>query len=63
MDKLVPRLVNNISAFKMKLKPFIPQLESKNFSKFLQLKEQGECAEDLDNFTEYIEKIINTRGF
>ena len=29
-----------------------------DFSKFPQLKEQSQCAEDLANVTEYIDKII-----
>ena len=57
-DKLISRLVNDISAFKMKFKPSISQLKSKDISKFPQLKEQSECAEDCANFTEYNEEII-----
>ena len=57
-DKFIPMLVNDISAFKMKFKPFISQLGCKDFSKFPQLIEQVECAEEFANFTKYIEKII-----
>ncbi|XP_068209107.1 general transcription factor II-I repeat domain-containing protein 2-like [Palaemon carinicauda] len=57
-NKLFPSLVNDISAFKMKLKLSISQLENKDLSQFPHLKEQSECAEDNINFTEYIEKII-----
>ena len=45
----------------MKFKPFISQLKSKDFSKFIQLKEQIECTEDLSNCTEYIEKNLTTQ--
>ena len=62
LNKSIPRLVNDISAFKIKINLLISPLKRKDFSKFPQLKEQSECAEDLDNFTEYTEKIINTRG-
>ena len=48
-------LVSDISAFKMKFMPFISPLKYKNFSKFPQLKERIECADDLDYFTEYID--------
>ena len=34
--KLIPRLVNDISSFKMKLKSFISQLGSKDFNEFPQ---------------------------
>ena len=54
-DRYIHRLINDISTFKMKYKPFISQLKSKDFSKFPQVREQRECAEDLANFTEYIE--------
>ena len=37
-DKLIARLVNGRSAFKMKSKPFISQLKGKDVSKFPQLK-------------------------
>ena len=57
-DKLIPRLVNDFSAFNMKIKPFISQLKSKEFIKFPQLREQSECAEDLTNIPENIEKIM-----
>ena len=58
-DKLIPRLINDIIyIFEMKFKPFVFQLKSLDFSKFPQLKEQSECAEDFSNFTEYIENII-----
>ncbi|XP_068200767.1 general transcription factor II-I repeat domain-containing protein 2-like [Palaemon carinicauda] len=57
-DKLFPSLVNDISAFKMKLKLFISQLENKELSEFPHLKEQSECAEDNTIFTEYFGKII-----
>ena len=53
-DKLISRFVNDIRVFKMKLKPSISQLKSKDLIKFPQLKEQSQCADDLDNFTEYI---------
>ena len=49
-------LVNDVSAFKMKFKLIISQLKSMDFSKFPQLNEQGECAEDLAIFTEHIEE-------
>ncbi|XP_076358929.1 general transcription factor II-I repeat domain-containing protein 2-like [Tachypleus tridentatus] len=55
-DKLFPSLVNDISAFKMKLKLFISQLENKDLSQFPHLKEQSECVQDNTKFTEYIEK-------
>ena len=62
-DKLIPKLVNDISASKMGFKPIIVQLKSKDFSKFPQLIEQSERAEDLTTCTECIEKNhINTRG-
>ena len=48
-------LVSDISAFKMKIMPFISPLKYKNCSKFPQLKERIECADDLDYFTEYID--------
>ncbi|XP_076330028.1 general transcription factor II-I repeat domain-containing protein 2-like [Tachypleus tridentatus] len=57
-DKLFPSLVNDISAFKMKLKLFISQLKNKDFSQFPHLKEQSECVQDNTKFTKYIEKII-----
>ena len=56
-DQLFPRLVNDISAFKMKLKVFIAQLENKDFSQLPHLKEQSESAENIVNFAKYIEKI------
>ena len=56
--KLIPRLVNDTSAFKMKFKPLISQLKSKDFGKFPQLREQCGCAEGRAKFAEYIEKII-----
>lgn len=57
-NKLFPSLVNDISAFKMKLKLFISQLENEDLSQFPHLKEQSECAEDNGNFTKYIETKI-----
>ena len=56
-DKLVPRLVNDISTFKIMYKTS-KKLKSKDVRKFPQLKEQSECDEFLANFTEYIKKII-----
>lgn len=56
-NKLFPSLVNDINAFKMKLKLFTSQLENEDLSQFPHLKEQSECAEDNGNFTKYIEKI------
>ena len=57
-EKLIPRLVNYVSAFKMKFNPFISHLKSKDFGRFLQLIEESECAEYLTNFTEYIKNNI-----
>ena len=56
--KLISRLVNDISAFKMKSKPFISQLKSKNFSQFPRLMEQSKCSDDLANFAYYTKKDI-----
>ena len=42
----------------MKCAPSMSQLKSKYCSKFPQLKEQSECAENFANLTEYIEQII-----
>ena len=50
--------MNDICAFQIKNKPFISQVESNDFSKFQQLREQSECVEDLAYFTEYIEETI-----
>lgn len=55
--KLFPSLVNDINAFKMKLKLFVSQLENDDLSHFPHLKEQSECAPDNDNLTKYTEKI------
>ena len=54
-DQLFPSLVNDISAFKMKLKGFNAQLEKKDLSQLLHLKEQS--VENIVNFAKYIEKI------
>ena len=59
---MIPRLVNDISAFKKKFKPFNSQLKSKDFSKSSQLRQQSECAEDHANFTDYIKKVILIPG-
>ena len=56
-DKLFPSLVNDISAFKMKLKVFIAQLEKKDLSQLPHLKEQSESVKNIINFAKYIEKI------
>ena len=56
-DQLFPRLVNDISAFKMKLKMFIAQLEKKDLSQLPHLKEQSESVENIVNFAKHIEKI------
>ena len=56
-DQLFPSLVNDISAFKMKLKVFIAQLEKKDLSQLPHLKEQSESVENIVNFAKYIEKI------
>ena len=41
----------------MKFEPSISQLRLKDFRRFPQVNVQSECAEDLANFTEYIEKF------
>ena len=56
-DQLFPSLVNDISAFKMKLKVFIAHLEKKDLSQLPHLKEQSESVENIVNFARYIEKI------
>ena len=56
-DQLFPCLVNDISAFKIKLKLFIFQFEKKNLSQLPHLKEQSECVENIVNFAKYIKKI------
>lgn len=55
-SKLFPSLVNDINAFKMKLKLFVSQLENEDLSQFPHLKEQSECAADNGNLTKYTEK-------
>ena len=56
-DQLFPSLVNDISAFKMKLKVFITQLKKKDLSQLPHLKEQSESVENIVNYAKYIEKI------
>ena len=56
-DQLFPSLVNDISAFKMKLKVFIAHSEKKDLSQLPHLKEQSESVENIVNFAKYIEKI------
>ncbi len=46
-----------IDRFKMKLKLLTSQLEKKDLSQFLHLKEQSECDDDDPNFIKYFEKI------
>jgi len=56
-DKLVPSLVNDVSAFKMKLKLLISQLEKKDLSQMPNLKEQSECAENISTLQNTLKKI------
>ena len=43
-NKLFPSLVNDINAFKMKLKMSVSQLEDEDLCQFPHLKGQSECA-------------------
>ena len=56
-DQLFPCLVNNISAFKIKLKVLISQLVKKDLSQLPHQKEQSQYVENIINFAKYIEKI------
>jgi len=55
-DKLFPRLVNGVNAFKMKLKLLISQLEKKDLSQLPNLKEQNECAENISTLQNTLKK-------
>ena len=56
-NKLFPDLVNDINAFKMKIKLFISQLEIQDFRQFPHLKEQSECTATIGNLGKCVEKI------
>ena len=56
-NKLFPDLVNDINAFKMKIKLFISQLEIQDLRQFPRLKEQSECTATIGNLGQCVEKI------
>ena len=56
-SKLFPSLVNDINAFKMKLKLFVYKLEKEDLCQFPHIKEHPECAADNGNLAKYTEKI------
>ena len=55
-DKLFPSLANYVSAFKMKLKLLISQLEKKDLSQLPNLKEQRECIENISTLQNTLKK-------
>ena len=56
--QIVSCLVENVIAFKRKLKLFVTQLQNKELSKFPYLRQQSECVENNVNFMEYTKKIM-----
>ena len=58
-DKLFPSFVEQVIAFKKKLKLFVAQLKNKELSQFPYLKQMSQGVKDNFIFTEYINKIMS----